>query len=40
MLCPITVSLLHAWTGDFVYVRSDQERPFIARINKMWTDAK
>ena len=26
--------------GDFVYVRSDQDRPFIARINKMWSDAK
>ncbi len=26
--------------GDFVYVRSDEEVPFIARIEKMWTDQK
>lgn len=26
--------------GDFVYVRSDEEKPFIARIDKMWMDAK
>ena len=26
--------------GDCVYVRSDQERPFIARIDRMWTDIK
>lgn len=27
-------------SGDFVYLRSDQEHPFIARIDKMWTDKK
>ena len=26
--------------GDFVYVRSDQDLPFIARIDQMWTDSK
>ena len=26
--------------GDCVYVRSDQEKPFIARIDRMWTDSK
>jgi protein polybromo-1 len=25
--------------GDFVYVRSDQAQPFIARIDRMWTDS-
>ncbi|XP_019864490.1 PREDICTED: protein polybromo-1-like [Amphimedon queenslandica] len=25
--------------GDFVYVRSDQDLPFIARIDQMWTDS-
>ena len=26
--------------GDCVYLRSDQEKPFIARIDKMWKDSK
>ena len=26
--------------GDCVYVRSDQEKPFVARIDRMWTDTK
>lgn len=26
--------------GGFVYVRSDEDVPFIARIEKMWTDEK
>lgn len=30
--------LLSSCSGDFVYLRSDQERPFIARIDRMWTD--
>ena len=28
------------WIGDCVYVRSDQDKPFIARVDKMWTDSK
>ena len=27
-------------SGDFVYLRSDQDEPFIARIDKIWTDTK
>ena len=30
----------HGNTGDCVYVRSDQEKPFVARIDRMWTDGK
>ncbi len=26
--------------GDHVYVRSDDIRPYIARIDKMWNDAR
>lgn len=26
--------------GDCVYLRSDKENPFIARIERIWTDAK
>ena len=26
--------------GDCVYVRSDEDRPYIARVDKMWTDPK
>ena len=32
--------MIHLCAGDYVYVRSDQDNPFIARIDKMWTDSK
>lgn len=25
-------------TGDFVYVRSDEDNPFLARVDKLWVD--
>ena len=28
------------YTGDYVYLRSDEQQSFIARIEKMWTDEK
>ena len=31
---------VYGCAGDCVYVRSDQEKPFVARIDRMWTDTK
>lgn len=32
------VLMLYNTTGDHVYVRSDEDRPYVARIDKMWMD--
>ena len=29
-----------SYVGDYVFVRSDQSRPYIARIDRMWTDRR
>ena len=36
----ILTILILILTGDFVCVRSDQVQPFIARIDRMWTDSE
>ena len=41
MICTeLMITMLFFSTGDDVYVKSDQDKPAIYRIEKLWIDAR